>query len=445
MTDNADLRRYYLDRARAFVLSAGAHATMLLMLICITSAPTRIQEPSDRVVKSNAHRLVFYPFRQTSVPDVVPVNRIGKRRDPSGAKVSRRAIIAASAKPKSSQVIISLPVPKLETSQDIPVPILVARPEIVVPRPVEPPRPRKFVLPKASEGPPTVPVSAPILDIQAPPTETIYAFDSRGVKPVLGAARVVALPPVEDLPQSHAGNADAELAVAALHPVENAEALIPAGSRPGKFSTAPTPGEASSGDGDGRTGLTLADLAIRDSKREAALRNETEEILYSERVRSASLSTLSVPLRPSSRMIPAAVDARFMGRNVYTIVIPMERIPAYAGDWILWFADRRSNAGETPVMRAPIPIRKVQPVERSPVSARMQERIQLSATLGKTGKLEGVIFLTTITAAVQRAVSADIACWEFQPATNGGIAVEVDMILEIPFLLPTEVAANQFD
>jgi TonB family protein len=189
----------------------------------------------------------------------------------------------------------------------------------------------------------------------------------------------------------------------------------------------------------------VPDLTIRNLEPEPGTEIATQEIVYTQRVRGVPTSTLSVPLRPSSRMIPPAVDAQFKGRNVYTIVIPMEHIPAYAGDWIVWFADRTSKAGDTPVVRAPIPIRKIEPVDQAPASARTEERIRLAATLSKSGRLEDVKLLTRTSEAVGRAVSTDVSRWQFQPATNGGVAIDVDVILEIPFSLPAALAANPFD
>lgn len=139
-------------------------------------------------------------------------------------------------------------------------------------------------------------------------------------------------------------------------------------------------------------------------------------------------------------MIPQAVDVQFQGRNVYTIVIPMEHMPAYAGDWIMWFAERDTKLGETPVMRAPVPFRKLEAVDEQSASARIGQRIQLAATLDKNGKLDGVTLMSTTTPSVQRAVFQDINSWEFQPATRNGAPVDVDVYLEIPFSLPAAVA-----
>src|SRR5262249_52175941 len=120
-----------------------------------------------------------------------------------------------------------------------------------------------------------------------------------------------------------AGNADVDLAIAGLRPAERSNVAIPDGTRPGRFSRAPTTGDAASGAGGGPGTLPVPDLTIRQDRGKSAeaanvhLRQKT--ILYEETVRSIPASTLSVPLRPSSRTIPSSIDALFKGRSVYTI------------------------------------------------------------------------------------------------------------------------------
>jgi TonB family protein len=117
-------------------------------------------------------------------------------------------------------------------------------------------------------------------------------------------------------------------------------------------------------------------------------------------------------------------------------------MPAYDGDWIMWFADQESKLGETPLVRAPLPFRKVEPVAETPPGGRTEERIQVAGTLRKNGKLDGITLLTKASPAVERAVLQDVTSWEFQPATRNGVPVDVDVVLEIPFSLPTSIAKS---
>ncbi len=437
----------YPLRGSPFVVSLGLHGLVVAALMSVTFSGKSSKRPVyDEFIKPNAHRLVYYDFRR-KVPEVSPVKKVGRTPDPRGAELSRQAIIATSRKPKSEQVFISVPAPKVEIRQDMPTPLLVARLDTILPVPAAPPKPKKFVPPPPAKQEPKLPMQTPVLDAPVPPAYS--AAPSPLVSPALIFPKLATPARVApEAPTAQKGNAPADIAVASLHPSQDADAPVPNGERPGSFSKAPKQGAAASGDASATATLTVPDLTIRPPKAEpppappppAPPPAPTREILYAERMRSIPLSTLSVPLRPSSRMIPPAVDARFHGRNVYTIIIPMERMAAYGGDWIMWFADRELKPSETPVVRAPVPFRKLEPVDQPPPGDRTGERIQIAATIDKSGRLNGITLLTKTTPAVQRAVFQDVTSWEFRPATRDGAAVDVDVVMEIPFSIPTAVA-----
>jgi hypothetical protein len=122
------------------------------------------------------------------------------------------------------------------------------------------------------------------------------------------------------------------------------------------------------------------------------------------------------------------------------MVIPIENLPRYSGDWILWFAEREQKAGDRPSLRAPIPLRKVEPLEEPLASARTEFRVQLLALIKRDGKVEGISLLRNLAPAMEQAVIQDLASWEFKPATRDGVPVDVDIVVEIPFSLPPEIA-----
>jgi TonB family protein len=144
-------------------------------------------------------------------------------------------------------------------------------------------------------------------------------------------------------------------------------------------------------------------------------------------------------LRPSSRTIPRAIDARFQGRYVYTMVIPIENMPDYTGDWILWFAECQQQPGDSPMMRAPIPFRKQELVESSPVNP-VERRLQLAAVIRKDGRIDGISVLRSAGPSLDQGMIQDMASWQFKPATRDGIPVDVDVVMEIPFNLSSAIA-----
>src|SRR5436190_18437479 len=103
-------------------------------------------------------------------------------------------------------------------------------------------------------------------------------------------------------------------------------------------------------------------MAVRPASRPPApgARIDPGHPVFEETRVGAARSTLSVPLRPSSRTLPAWIESRFRGQIVYTMIIPAPRLPMYQGDWILWFAEGEPQPGSAPQMRAPLPFRKLE-------------------------------------------------------------------------------------
>ena len=122
------------------------------------------------------------------------------------------------------------------------------------------------------------------------------------------------------------------------------------------------------------------------------------------------------------------------------MVIPIENLPKYSGDWIVWFAERAARAGDRPSLRAPIPYRKTEPMEAPLAPSRTEFRIQLTATIRKDGKIDAVNVLGNLSPGLVQAVVQDLASWEFKAATRDGVPVDVDAVIEIPFSLPPEIA-----
>lgn len=428
----------YPLRVSSFFLSLGTHGLGITALLFLSFPGGPPERPVyDQLIRP--HKILFYDLRKKT-PDVAPLKKTGTEAEPRGAELSKQAIIATSPKPKSKQVLMSAPAPEIKIPDDFSAPLIVAKLETSFAPPPAPPKPKQFVPPPPVNRETKLPTQIPMLETQAPAINA-----SPGAPPALptmAISQVLAPPkPAPVAPEPNNGNAKADVVIASLHPTEAADVRVPNGQLPAQFSKAPTQGAAASGDAVAT--LAVPDLTIRQPRLEAASETPTKIVLYAEAVRSVSVSTLSVPLRPQSRMIPRSVDARFQGRNVYTIAVPIENMPAYDGDWIMWFAEQESKPGETPVVRAPLPFRKLERVVEAPPSSRTQERIQVTAILRKSGKLDGVTLLTKATTAVQRAVLQDVTAWEFQPATRNGVSVDVDVVLEIPFSLPTSIAKSE--
>jgi TonB family protein len=135
-------------------------------------------------------------------------------------------------------------------------------------------------------------------------------------------------------------------------------------------------------------------------------------------------------------VIPPNVEAQFANRNVYTLAFPPPNLPEYAGDWILWFAERQEEAGGAARISAPVPARKYAWVSPPAGAAEaMGEGIaMLAAQIDRNGKILSARLVRAPAAEAFRARALEeFQMWEFQPALHNGEPVAVDVVVEISF------------
>lgn len=440
-------------RSLSFALSLAAHGAVIVALALLPPFPSASRTPVlDELVRPYVRQVLIYDAR--TLPRLAqPEKQIGDSPKPMGEVAAQRVVIANSPMPKSENQFVWQPAPKLEAPRDVETPDVVARLARIappVPPPPEPPKPDppkaeqpKPEEPKAEKRPPKLfeppkpRVPDPKLVVETalaeppPPGAGAPKVDFRGVAP---SSAAIPAPPSP-------GNATADLAVVSTRPGTGTE--TPAGERSGRFSRAPAVGEPSSGRGDPRAPVVPnlassgAPGAVSPAPPKAVVPKESptgRPVLYQERIRSVSVATLSVPLRPAARTVPRSVEARFRGRTVYAVVIPFENFPAYKGDWILWFAEKDPVAEESPVVRAPVPLRKIETA--GPVPAARPERAQVAAMLTREGRLREIAVLTLAVAARSSEIIKDLEAWEFRPVTRNGAPVDAEVIFEIQFNLP---------
>ena len=486
------LRRGYRIRPGSFVLSILFHVAVVsaLLLAPHVDSKERVSKTPiyDDLIKPEEKKIVWYAPLPKKLPEVHAQERIGTFPKPRAAQKSEVAIIATAPKPKSVKQFIFQAVPKIEIHQDLPSPNLISRAAMAIPAPPPPPEPKPkidkpdtqgvksqqanispptpngdvnkaqpiqqqpvevpkppkaFVPPPPRQQPPRLVIPVQTADVPVPDASITGTTAARATLPEgIGAPSFSkGAPPPPNAPPgptNAAGNGKIDIAVVGLHPDKGP---IPDGSRPGQFSQAPTVGELATGEV--RGGIGVPGLTIHDDRNAVPpphVDPPRKIVLYADRLRSLPVSTLSVPLRPASRTIPAKIEARFVKRDVYTMVIPIENIAGYSGDWIVWFAEHDQKPGGAPTVRAPIPMRKFESVDPVPPGARTEIRVQIEATITKEGKFDRILLLRDLTPGLESAILRDVKSWEFKPATRDGVPVDIDVVLEIPFSLPPQVA-----
>lgn len=130
-------------------------------------------------------------------------------------------------------------------------------------------------------------------------------------------------------------------------------------------------------------------------------------------------------------------------RRVYTIYINMPNLTSQSGSWILRFAElgdaSRAAAGgaaDNYPLAAPVPIRKVDP--RYPPAARRQGvegTVSLYGIIRSDGSVANVQVVRSLHRELDRSAVAAFQRWVFAPGQKNGTAVNLEVVVEIPFRL----------
>ena len=212
-------RSDYPLRGAPFLVSVAVHGMMAAALMTVDVPGIDKRPVYDEFIKPKNHQLLYFDIRP-KVPHVNPVKRVGNTPNPRGVELSKLAIIAASKKPKSEQVFISVPAPKVDIRQDVPAPLLVTRLDTIIPTPAAPAKviPKKFIPPPPSKTEPKLPMQTPVVEAPAPPQYSAAPSPlmTPATMPTLTTPAHVAPP----APTAHTGNANADVAIASLHPSE---------------------------------------------------------------------------------------------------------------------------------------------------------------------------------------------------------------------------------
>jgi TonB family protein len=257
-----------------------------------------------------------------------------------------------------------------------------------------------------------------------------------------------AAPIVEDAPVLNAAampSANVNVAVVGLNPAEKLRGPLPEASSPAKFSGSP---DANGNPGGGHSGtaslLSVPGLLIRGAP--AATERAGDPILVA-RAAPTSREALQAAVResggafqetPSEIRLSPPPDAQLMGRDVYTLAVQMPNVSSYIGSWIMWFAEHQPAAARGKRdLRPPSPIHKVDPkYYPAAIAERIEGKVQVAGIIRADGRVEGVRVLKGVDPRLDQSAAEALLKWEFEPARRNGAPVEVDVVAEIPFLLP---------
>jgi protein TonB len=102
----------------------------------------------------------------------------------------------------------------------------------------------------------------------------------------------------------------------------------------------------------------------------------------------------------------------------------------------MWYAAHTEREPNLTPIAAPVPYRKVDPKYMpSAISDHVEGKVQLFCVIGREGKVSSIELLRGADARLNQSAEEALAKWEFYPATRDGQPVDVDVVVEIPFVL----------
>jgi TonB family protein len=297
----------------------------------------------------------------------------------------------------------------------------------VPPPPRVAPEPRKIAV--ATEAP-TLTTDLPNADVPAvklPPR----AF----ARPTPAPAKprpVVAAP---------AAPAEVTIAIAGLNPATT-PVKLPAASSPAQFAAGQTlRSSGAATDGESK-GIVVPDLYAHapdgsdNSKKPDLLAMVTAAPGSKAFVaRGEATVPAAVPHLMGTR-VSSAPDRRFNGRDVYMMAIQMSNLTSASGSWLIWYSPRSMDSSALAQLTPPVPYRKVDPKYLpSAIADRVEGKVQLFCVIGHKGTVSSIELLHGADDRLNQSAEEALSKWEFYPATRNGQAVDVDVVVEIPFVL----------
>ncbi len=444
------------QRWRALTLSLVLHVGVIGFIVWVDAAFPPQTAPFYEIAATpdqprHDPKIIWYDFRK-KLPEITPEHRFGPAKTPQGEQDPTQTLITVSPKAPSTKQLIRQPDHPEPLPADLPAPNLVA---VKVKLP-----PKAFVPPPKAPSQPKAAVTKVIDSQSSLDTAKLQTGSALGAIATLQKLppKPFVAPTAEASPGRIAAHVDAPTASSfdvQANPVSGLQGVIiglnpgtalpPPGSRSAQIAKAPEAGTPSSG-------IPLASATAVPSVLSRGKPGELpapvpvpaapipERGIPKEVVLPGVNRSVSAPLRPSSRVIPATVEARFAHRDVYTLVIPGPALQGYGGDWVMWFAERNPpEMSSGPRILAPIPARKFSAAAANtdgsgiPVSA----TFQFAASIDKAGHIGSVVVLRgSADPALRLRVVEEMGSWEFKPALRNGEPVEADVVVEIPFRLP---------
>jgi TonB family protein len=248
--------------------------------------------------------------------------------------------------------------------------------------------------------------------------------------------RAIATPTIDGPP------GDVTMAIAGLKP-SNVPVQLPAAASPAQFSAGEkVRPEGATSESSGKVAAVVSDLYARGPNAPAkpdllamSIAPRSTQALIDDMARRRQPNA-SFSESPGATRVNNAPDARFNGREVYMMAIQMANLTSASGSWLMWYSERTARSAATAPIAAPVPHRKVDPrYDPALIAEHVHGRVQLYGVIGRDGHVSGIEVLRGDDVRLDRSAEEALSKWEFYPATRNGEPVDVDVVVEIPFVI----------
>jgi TonB family protein len=450
----------------SLAVSTGLHvgaffALMYAPPISLPSLPKPSPGEYEQAFAGKEDKIVWYKFRE--LPKISPQSSPHARQPMRADVISKQAIVASPENaPKRNQVVLT-PVLAIEMPPlDLPNLLAVKLPpkQFTTPPDLVQPVPAKIDIPDAPD-----PAAAPGLEtadlpiarlppkayvppprVAPEPRRIAAATEVPSLTANLPSADVptVKLPPRAFKPPTPAPPktmpivatpAEVTIAIAGLNPVTT-PVKLPAASSPAQFAAGQTlRASGATTDGDSK-GIVVPDLYADASKKTDLLALVTAAPGSKAFVARGEAALPDAATHPMATRVSNAPDHRFNGRDVYMMAIQMSNLTSASGSWLIWYSPRSMDSTALAQLTPPVPFRKVDPkYTPSAISDHVEGKVQLFCVIGREGKVSSIELVRGADERLNLSAEEALAKWEFYPATRNGQPVDVDVVVEIPFVL----------
>jgi TonB family protein len=248
-----------------------------------------------------------------------------------------------------------------------------------------------------------------------------------------------------------------QLIALGIHPASvTGPIIVPRGSRSGEFAAGPEgkadapgtpddrgtdgPGAGGGGNSNGPAGISVSPGPAPVPPGAVVAASPLPPVAHSQPRLLASLGSSRVSdiarnTRPStSPDAPAKPDEVFGTKKSYSMTLNMPSVTSAGGSCIIRFAEltEQKSSGD---LTAPIAMLKVDPAyPPEAIRERVEGTVTLYAIIHKDGTVGEVRVLHGVDERLDHNAQVALARWQFRPATKNGNAVELEAVVQIPFV-----------